>query len=63
MGDIHRVANAFGDRASISIHVYGADIGAVSRHTYDEAGRPRTFISSYSAAPAFAPEPALAKAR
>jgi predicted metal-dependent enzyme (double-stranded beta helix superfamily) len=48
VGDIHRVANAFDDRASISIHVYGANIGAVSRHTYDEAGRPKPFISGYS---------------
>ncbi len=48
VGDLHRVANAFHDRTSISIHVYGADIGGVSRHTYDDAGRPRTFISGYS---------------
>ena len=27
IGDIHRVSNAFDDRASISIHVYGANIG------------------------------------
>ena len=51
VGDIHRVANAFDDRTSISIHVYGADIGAVSRHTFDEAGRPKTFISGYAPAP------------
>lgn len=51
VGDIHRVANAFHDRTSISIHVYGADIGAVSRHTFDEAGRPKTFISGYADAP------------
>ena len=48
VGDIHRVANAFDDRTSISIHVYGANIGAVSRHTYDEAGRAKTFTSGYS---------------
>jgi predicted metal-dependent enzyme (double-stranded beta helix superfamily) len=48
VGDIHRVANAFDDRASISIHVYGGNIGAVSRHIYDQAGRPKPFISGYS---------------
>ncbi|MEQ1806371.1 MAG: cysteine dioxygenase, partial [Burkholderiaceae bacterium] len=32
IGDIHEVANAFTDRPSISIHVYGANIGAVLRH-------------------------------
>ena len=52
VGDIHRVANAFDDRTSISIHVYGADIGAVSRHSYDEAGRRKSFISGYSNLPA-----------
>lgn len=51
VGDIHRVANAFDDRTSISIHVYGDDIGAVSRHTFDEVGRPKSFISGYADAP------------
>ncbi|WP_066735847.1 cysteine dioxygenase [Cupriavidus sp. D384] len=48
VGDIHRVHNAFDDRVSISIHVYGANIGAVSRHVYPEAGGTKTFISGYS---------------
>jgi 3-mercaptopropionate dioxygenase len=48
IGDIHRVANAYDDRPSISIHVYGANIGAVERSTYDAAGRPKTFISGYA---------------
>jgi predicted metal-dependent enzyme (double-stranded beta helix superfamily) len=48
IGDIHRVANAFDDRVSISIHVYGANIGAVRRATYDAAGRPKPFVSGYS---------------
>lgn len=48
IGDIHRVANAYGDRTSISIHVYGANIGAVRRATYDPAGRPKPFVSGYS---------------
>ncbi len=48
IGDIHRVANAVPDRPSVSIHVYGANIGAVERATYDEAGAPRSFISGYA---------------
>lgn len=48
IGDIHQVANAFDDKTSISIHVYGANIGAVRRHTYDAAGQPKLFISGYS---------------
>jgi predicted metal-dependent enzyme (double-stranded beta helix superfamily) len=49
IGDIHRVGNALLDRPSISIHVYGANIGAVRRHTYDpETGATRPFISGYS---------------
>jgi predicted metal-dependent enzyme (double-stranded beta helix superfamily) len=48
VGDLHRVANAHDDRVSISIHVYGGNIGAVARATYDVAGRARLFISGYS---------------
>lgn len=48
IGDIHKVSNAFEDRTSISIHVYGANIGAVRRATYNEAGQPKPFISGYS---------------
>jgi 3-mercaptopropionate dioxygenase len=48
IGDIHVVSNAFSDRTSVSIHVYGANIGAVSRHVYDAAsGTPKKFISGY----------------
>ena len=47
-GDIHRVANAFADRPAISIHVYGANIGAVRRSTYDAQGRPKPFVSGYA---------------
>jgi predicted metal-dependent enzyme (double-stranded beta helix superfamily) len=54
-GDIHRVTNAYDDRVSISIHVYGADIGRVERATYDEAGTSKPFISGYA-------EPASASA-
>jgi len=48
VGDIHRVSNAYADRVSISIHVYGADIGAVRRSTFDAAGQPKPFISGYA---------------
>ncbi len=47
-GDVHRVANAFDDRVSISIHVYGANIGEVERATYDAEGREKPFVSGYS---------------
>ena len=47
-GDIHRVWNFHSDRPSVSIHVYGANIGAVSRRTYGEDGTSKPFISGYS---------------
>ncbi|CUJ37832.1 Predicted metal-dependent enzyme of the double-stranded beta helix superfamily [Achromobacter xylosoxidans] len=50
-GDIHRVSNAFDDKVSISVHMYGGNIGAVSRHVYDPAtGQAKPFVSGYSAA-------------
>ena len=48
VGDVHQVTNAFDDRVSISIHVYGANIGAVERATYDAAGQPKRFVSGYA---------------
>lgn len=49
VGDWHVVANAVPDRASVSIHVYGANIGAVRRHMLDaQTGEIRDFISGYS---------------
>ncbi|GGJ84784.1 cysteine dioxygenase [Pseudomonas matsuisoli] len=48
VGDIHQVSNAFDDRVSISIHVYGANIGAVTRAVYTESGEEKPFISGYS---------------
>lgn len=48
IGDVHKVSNAFADRTSVSIHVYGADIGAVSRSTFTPEGQRRDFISGYS---------------
>jgi len=47
IGDVHVVSNA-GDKVAVSIHVYGANIGAVRRHTFDPAtGAPKEFISGY----------------
>ncbi|RYY68095.1 MAG: cysteine dioxygenase [Comamonadaceae bacterium] len=48
VGDVHRVRNVYDDRVSISIHVYGANIGAVRRHTYPAAGGRKPFVSGYS---------------
>lgn len=48
-GDIHEVANAQKDRPSISIHVYGGNIGEVRRHVFDpRTGAAKDFISGYS---------------
>jgi len=49
IGDIHIVSNAFSDKTSISIHVYGANIGAVKRHIYKpDSGEMKNFVSGYS---------------
>ncbi|ATQ76206.1 cysteine dioxygenase [Massilia violaceinigra] len=50
VGDIHRVSNACPGAVSVSIHVYGADIGRVERHVYEPAtGAATRFVSGYSA--------------
>lgn len=49
-GDIHQVKNTSPDSVSISIHVYGANIGTVRRHIFDAVtGEARQFVSGYSA--------------
>jgi 3-mercaptopropionate dioxygenase len=48
LGDIHQVNNALADSVSISIHVYGANIGAVQRSVFAEDGSRKAFISGYS---------------
>ena len=48
VGDWHVVSNALADRPSVSVHVYGANIGAVRRHRLDEAGAVVDFVSGYS---------------
>ncbi|MDR2165109.1 MAG: cysteine dioxygenase [Zoogloeaceae bacterium] len=49
IGDVHSVANNLSDQVSISIHVYGANIGRVRRHVFDpQTGAARSFVSGYS---------------
>ena len=49
VGDIHAVENAYDDRASISVHVYGGNIGAVERHIYEpETGEATLFVTGYT---------------
>lgn len=49
IGDVHQVENALTDRPSISIHAYGANIGAIARHVYLlEAGETKPFVSGYA---------------
>ncbi len=49
IGDIHTVANALMDQPSISIHLYGGNIGTVHRHSFDPiTGAAAGFVSGYS---------------
>ncbi|HZP85638.1 MAG TPA: cysteine dioxygenase [Burkholderiales bacterium] len=49
VGDVHEVRNAYDDRVSISIHLYGGNIGRIARHVFDPAsGRTKRFTSGYS---------------
>ena len=48
-GDVHRVRNGDPDGVSISIHVYGGNIGGIRRHVFDpDTGAPKDFVSGYS---------------
>ena len=48
IGDIHKVRNGH-NGTSVSIHVYGADIGKVERSVfYPGTGKRKDFISGYS---------------
>jgi predicted metal-dependent enzyme (double-stranded beta helix superfamily) len=47
VGDWHRVSSARADGPSVSIHVYGANIGAVRRHRLDDGGARLDFVSGY----------------
>jgi predicted metal-dependent enzyme (double-stranded beta helix superfamily) len=49
LGDVHVVGNGLSDQASISIHLYGANIGRVTRHVFTpETGAVKDFVSGYS---------------
>ncbi|CCD96902.1 conserved hypothetical protein [Bradyrhizobium sp. ORS 375] len=49
IGDIHAISNGLADRSSISIHVYGGNIGRIRRAVYDpDTGAAKDFISGYS---------------
>jgi predicted metal-dependent enzyme (double-stranded beta helix superfamily) len=48
IGDIHRVSNALADGVSVSIHVYGGDIAAITRSRFDAEGRATRFMSPYA---------------
>lgn len=49
IGDIHRVSNAHDDRVSISIHLYGGNIGKLTRSVFDaQTGLEKAFVSGYS---------------
>jgi len=55
IGDVHLVSNAVPDQASISIHVYGGNIGKVRRHVFHPDGTVKEFISGYSNTPLATP--------
>ena len=47
--DIHVVENSMSDQTSISIHVYGGNIGRIQRSVFDPVtGAEKSFVSSYS---------------
>jgi predicted metal-dependent enzyme (double-stranded beta helix superfamily) len=49
IGDIHRVSNGTPEKVSISIHLYGGNIGRIQRHVYDAVtGQKKAFVSGYS---------------
>jgi predicted metal-dependent enzyme (double-stranded beta helix superfamily) len=47
--DIHVVENTLADQTSISIHVYGGNIGRIHRSVFDPAtGAQKSFVSGYA---------------
>ena len=49
IGDVHRVRNAYDDQVSISVHIYGGDIGKIERNVFPTDGsEKKDFISGYS---------------
>jgi predicted metal-dependent enzyme (double-stranded beta helix superfamily) len=52
IGDIHEVSNLYSDSVSVSIHVYGADIGKVRRSVFPFDAPEKAFVSGYADLPA-----------
>lgn len=49
IGDVHTVENAAGDEVSVSIHLYGGNIGRIARHVFDrQTGVAKPFVSGYA---------------
>ncbi|MBP9928399.1 MAG: cysteine dioxygenase [Rhodoferax sp.] len=49
LGDIHQVRNGLDDQVSISIHLYGGNIGRIARHVFaPDTGAAKDFVSGYS---------------
>jgi predicted metal-dependent enzyme (double-stranded beta helix superfamily) len=48
IGDIHKVSNGLKLKPSVSLHLYGGNIGAINRHSFDASGATNTFRSGYS---------------
>ncbi|MBN9604920.1 MAG: cysteine dioxygenase [Afipia felis] len=48
IGDIHKVSNGLKSKPSVSLHLYGGNIGAINRHSFDASGATNTFRSGYS---------------
>jgi 3-mercaptopropionate dioxygenase len=48
IGDIHQVWNGSATQASVSLHLYGGNIGAIRRHSYQSNGALLSFQSGYS---------------
>jgi len=49
--DVHRIWNPT-NAPTVSIHIYGGDIGSQARHVFDPDGRVRPFVSGYDNCPA-----------
>jgi len=47
-GEAMQLSNALAESVSISIHVYGGDIGKILRHALDADGTARAFIPGYA---------------
>ena len=48
IGDIHKVWNGSRSKASVSLHLYGGNIGTIRRHSFEIDGAISTFQSGYS---------------